>query len=231
MALLVLPSALFAYPGRRDARGGHVYRRTGRYHRHTKACRDREAAAAPPGSSGLRVARVARGADIPSSRPAPGTYRIHLIDVGTGLSILVQGADFTLLYDGGSRDDSRGLRRRGRTQSRLLAYLWRAIGSSVPRECTPDGDRDVNDATGEATIDYLILSHPHSDHVSMLDDVLSCYRVRDVWDAGVPVETVAYADFLEQVSAEPGVRYHTAAIPPRDLTFANLPPLTGPSLS
>lgn len=223
LAIVAVPSTLFAHPGRLDTRGGHIGRRTGRYHCHTKACRARAGASTvvPSERAAPRVTRVSRVANIPTSRPTPGAYRIHLIDVGTGLSILVQGSDFTFLYDGGSRDDSRGLRQRGRTQSRLLAYLWRALGPSGRRECTPDGDDDVNDATGEAAIDYLILSHPHADHVSMLDDVLACYRVRDVWDAGVPADTVTYAYFLEQLSAETGVRYHTAAIPPRDLTFAN----------
>jgi len=38
--------------------------------------------------------RVETAADLPKEPPAPGTYRVHLIDVGTGLSILIQGADF-----------------------------------------------------------------------------------------------------------------------------------------
>src|SRR5437868_1145222 len=67
--------------------------------------------------------RVTTVKAIPTTALASGKFRVHLIDVGTGLSILIQGADFTMLYDGGSGDDRAGI-----TQSsngnRLLAYLF-----------------------------------------------------------------------------------------------------------
>lgn len=37
--------------------------------------------------------------------PAEATYELHAIDVGTGLSVLVRGPDFALLYDAGSNGD------------------------------------------------------------------------------------------------------------------------------
>lgn len=50
--------------------------------------------------------------------PPKGTYAVHAIDVGTGLSVFVEGHDFALLYDAGSNDDSgRG------AKNRVLAYL------------------------------------------------------------------------------------------------------------
>src|SRR5215475_2231399 len=60
---------------------------------------------------------------IPSGTPPPApatteTFTIDVVDVGTGLGILVRGADFTLIYDGGSNDDlARG------PSNRMLAYL------------------------------------------------------------------------------------------------------------
>ena len=46
------------------------------------------------------------------------SFEIHAIDVGTGLSILVRGTDFALLYDAGSNDDlARG------DDNRTIAYL------------------------------------------------------------------------------------------------------------
>ena len=36
--------------------------------------------------------------------PKP-TFTVDVVDVGTGLGILVRGPDFTLVYDGGSNDD------------------------------------------------------------------------------------------------------------------------------
>ncbi|MCC7539350.1 MAG: YHYH domain-containing protein [Deltaproteobacteria bacterium] len=210
---LAFPAILLAHPGALDARGGHRNRATGRYHCHTKACRGGGTSAADTPT----IRRVSRVADIPSGSPATGHYRIHLIDVGTGLAVLVQGSDFNLRYDGGSQDDSRGLRQRGRTLSRLHAYLWAAVGGSGPNECTPDGDA-ATPATAERTIHHVVLSHPHEDHVSMLDEVLFCYRVRHVWDAGVPAETVTYTNFLAQVALEAEARYHTASAPTKNRT-------------
>jgi beta-lactamase superfamily II metal-dependent hydrolase len=38
------------------------------------------------------------------------TFTIDVVDVGTGLGVLVRGDDFTLVYDGGSNDDlARGI--------------------------------------------------------------------------------------------------------------------------
>ena len=62
-----------------------------------------------PASGPIRVVRAATVSSVPTGKPAPGTWRVHMIDVGTGLAILVQGADFTMLFDGGSTDDSRGI--------------------------------------------------------------------------------------------------------------------------
>ena len=122
----------------------------------------------------------------PVGPPAAGTFVVHTIDVGTGLSIFVEGADFALLYDAGSNDDfARG------ANNRVLAYL---------RAVRPD----------LVTIDHLILSHPHKDHVEMIDDVLETYSVRNVWDSGSVNPTCGYRAFLEAIVAEPGVAYHNA---------------------
>lgn len=115
-----------------------------------------------------------------------GGFLVHSIDVGTGLAVLIEGPDFTLLYDGGSNDDlARGQR------NRLTAYL---------REVRPNLRR----------IDHLILSHPHRDHVELLADVLADYEVRHVWDSGRYHPICGYRAFLERVFAEPGVTYHNA---------------------
>jgi competence protein ComEC len=160
---------------------------------------------------------VSRVADLPAARPAAGAYRVHLIDVGTGLAILVQGSNFNLLFDGGSNDDRGSIHgeTRGRqavNTNRLLAYLYGAIGPSGEEACVPDGDKwPDHDVKKQLTIDHLFLSHPHNDHNSMLADVVRCYDVKNVWDSGDPYASAVYAKFLNAVAAEPGVRYHTAA--------------------
>jgi len=164
---------------------------------------------------GIRVIRAATVATIPSGKPAPGTYRVHLIDVGTGLAILVQGADFTLLFDGGSTDDSAGISASG-NKSRLLAYLAAAVGPASDPACRPEGDSwNATPQMVSPEIDHVFLSHPHQDHSNMLDEVIRCYRVKHVWDSGAKNDTASYASFLTAVAAEPGVTFHTAAaVPP-----------------
>jgi hypothetical protein len=164
---------------------------------------------------GIRVIRAATVATIPSGKPAPGTYRVHLIDVGTGLAILVQGADFTLLFDGGSTDDSAGISASG-NKSRLLAYLAAAVGPASDPACRPEGDSwNATPPMVSPEIDHVFLSHPHQDHSNMLDEVIRCYRVKHVWDSGAKNDTASYASFLTAVAAEPGVTFHTAAaVPP-----------------
>jgi beta-lactamase superfamily II metal-dependent hydrolase len=132
------------------------------------------------------TALFAMPAEAPAAPPAAGTYVVHAIDVGTGLSIFVEGADFALLYDAGSRDDHGG-----GTNNRVLAYL-RAIRPDL------------------ATIDHLILSHPHQDHHEMMDSVLAAYRVRHVWDSGALNDSCGYRAFLDAVIAEPEIVYHNA---------------------
>lgn len=149
-------------------------------------------------------ARVVAPADVVASPPPPGTWRVHLIDVGTGLALLVQGADFSLLYDAGSNDPAE-------KPARVVAYLTAALG--------PSGDDQCGGAAPRRPIDHVILSHPHLDHASALDLVLHCFAARHVWDSGRINHAVFYRDFLFAVAGSPGTTYHTAAPPPKDRTL------------
>lgn len=116
----------------------------------------------------------------------PASFKVHVIDVGTGLAVFIEGPGFTMLYDGGSQDDlAMG------TGNRIVAYL---------KAARPD----------MTTIDHLILSHPHKDHVELLPDVFDGYVVRNVWDSGALNPTRGYCLFLRKVALEPGVAYHDA---------------------
>jgi competence protein ComEC len=157
----------------------------------------------PPRVHGPHITykRVESPDDVPNVAPPPGTYRIHLIDVGTGLSILIQGADFNLLYDAGSND-------RDETPMRVLAYLDEVLGASGPDDtCGTPGDR--------RRIDHVVLSHPHFDHASALDLVVHCFDVANVWDSGRVNDAVFYRNFLEAVGRSTA-HYHTAASVPSD---------------
>ena len=120
---------------------------------------------------------------------AAPTWRVHFVDVGTGLATLVEGPDFTLIYDAGSNDDyATG------PGNRFRAYL---------RRVRPDLQ----------VIDHLILSHPHRDHVELLPDLFDAYQVRNVWDSGRVHDICGYRSFLTKVAAEPAVTYHDAHPP------------------
>jgi len=120
---------------------------------------------------------VAVARPLAAAAPSANTFRVHVIVVGTGLSVFVRGHDFALLYDAGSNDDlARG------AGNRVVAYL---------RAAEPD----------LKTIDHVILSHPHRDHVELLADVIAMYEIRNVWDSGVVNPVCGYRRFLDAVAA------------------------------
>ena len=125
--------------------------------------------------------------DLSSARLASAgrTFRVHAIDVGTGLAIFVEGQDFALLYDAGSQDDlAQG------PGNRVVAYI---------RAVRPDLKR----------LDHVILSHPHKDHLELMPDVFDAFQVANVWESGRVNKTAGYCKFLKKVAAE-GAIYHDA---------------------
>src|SRR5687767_5704962 len=139
--------------------------------------------------------RVETAAAMPAA-PEPGSYQLHMIDVGTGLAILIRGADFTMLYDAGTND-------REERPMRVAAYLAATLGPSGDDLCgAPSEDRKK--------IDHVVLSHPHLDHASALDLVFHCYDVPEFWDSGRVNETVFYRELLSGIAKSASMRYHTA---------------------
>lgn len=141
------------------------------------------------GTSGFvskRWTRVVPSTANPDVNNQSQTYTVDVVDVGTGLAVLVRGPDFTLVYDGGSNDDlARG------SGNRFLAYI-KTVAPTL------------------TTIDQLVLSHPHRDHVELLPDLFANYQVNQVWDSGRVNDICGYRAFIEAVRDEPGVQYHNA---------------------
>jgi competence protein ComEC len=102
--------------------------------------------------------------------------RATFIDVGQGDSTLVQTArGSAILIDGGGTRDNRF-----DVGGRVLApYLH---------------DRGVR------TIDLMVLSHPHPDHMNGLLAVLKDLTVREVWASGLDTALPGYAEFREMVN-------------------------------
>ena len=135
----------------------------------------------------------------PSGEALTGVrYKVHVIDVGTGLAVFVEGRDFALLYDAGSQDDLHG-----GDENRVVAYI-EAV------------------RPGLARIDHLILSHPHKDHLQLMPDIFRRFEIGHVWESGRVNKTDGYCHFLKAAMAEPGVQYHDAiaANATRTVTFS-----------
>jgi competence protein ComEC len=160
----------------------------------------------PPaqGAPSITWKRVETAADVPAA-PAPGTYQIHLIDVGTGLAVLVRGADFAMLYDAGTND-------KDEKPMRVVAYLEATLGASGDDLCVEHGAPPGT----KVKIDHVVLSHPHLDHASALDLVVHCFAVANFWDSGRVNETVFYRELLAGIGRSETTQYHSAADVPPD---------------
>lgn len=125
-------------------------------------------------------------------------YKVHVIDVGTGLAVFAEGPGFALLYDAGSQDDLHE-----GDENRVVAYI-RAARPQLTR------------------IDHLILSHPHKDHLQLMPAVFAEFEVANVWESGRVNKTDGYCHFLKAAMSEPGARYHDAiaAHATRTVTFS-----------
>lgn len=150
--------------------------------------------------------KLASPDDVPSTPPPVGAFRVHLIDVGTGLAILVQGHDWNLLYDAGTNDPSE-------KPLRVVAYLAAALGPSGDELCVEKGEPAPK---GRQRLDHVVLSHPHLDHGSALDLIVHCFDVAHVWDSGRVNQAVFYRELLEAVARSATAQYHTAADVPGD---------------
>lgn len=129
---------------------------------------------------------VVVGRDSSSENLVGRSYKVHVIDVGTGLAVFVEGPDFALLYDAGSQDDLHD-----GDENRVVAYI--------------DAVRP-----GLVRIDHVILSHPHKDHLQLMPDIFRRFEVKNVWESGRVNKTDGYCHFLKAAMAEPGVQYHDA---------------------
>jgi len=143
----------------------------------------------------------------------PAQFRLHLIDIGTGLAILVEGADFKLLFDAGSADDKKTNSKQG-SRSRLVAYLNAALGRLNQPHCRSLGDVDVPSSSKAPVLDFVFLSHPHEDHLSQLLPVLQCFAVKSLWEPGIVHKTTGYQQFRQFMQDEKSISYHTAVKQP-----------------
>lgn len=115
--------------------------------------------------------------------PAPGDIDIgqslivYFLDVGQGDSILLRFPDGTdILIDAGSGTSA--------SKEIITAYLG------------------LLSQTGLDDIEYMIATHPDSDHINMLDDALSEYEVEKIYYNGYIHNTQTFRKFADAAAAE-----------------------------
>jgi len=103
----------------------------------------------------------------------PDQYlHISFLDVGEGDATLIQSSGQNILVDGGPTPQAICL-----GLSQKLPY-W------------------------EHTIDLVILSHPHLDHLSGLIEILKRYDVKNVLSADMTADTAAYKEWMKLIKAK-----------------------------
>lgn len=70
----------------------------------------------------------------------------------------------------------------------------------------PDSVADLLSVMGVDTLDLVVASHNHADHIDGLPAVFAAFAVRAYLENGLPTTTALYRRLLERVEAEPGLR-------------------------
>jgi len=117
--------------------------------------------------------------------------RLHtsFLDVGQGDAILIQKGSRQVLVDGGPSPEA----------------ITLALGNEMP--------------FWDRTIDLLILTHPHADHITGLLEVLKRYQVKQVLYAGLDDKSSFYAEWLKLIK-ENNISY-TIARAGQQVTFGS----------
>jgi len=96
----------------------------------------------------------------------PGALDIWMLNVGQGESVFIHEPDGTTILFDGGPDDS----------------VLQELGSVLP--------------PWQHTINLVILSHPHADHIRGLIDVLQRYTVQAVWSSGTIIDTADFRTWI-----------------------------------
>ena len=88
-------------------------------------------------------------------------------------------------------------------------------GRSMLVDAGPDPDQTLRQLGAampwwRRSIDVLVLTHPHQDHVGGFPEVLRRFRVATILHSGRPYQNPTYDRFLELSRTEPGASYHLA---------------------
>jgi competence protein ComEC len=147
---------------------------------------------------GLRLSRVCCIALVIATvailRPLPpsptGRLEVHFLDVGQGDSALIifpRGS--TMLVDGGGELDFRSQSKRNETAS--VAVDDEETESRIGNTSFGIGESVVSRylwSTGRTSVDYLLATHAHADHIRGLFEVADNFRIGETIVGGAPAE-------------------------------------------
>ena len=93
------------------------------------------------------------------------------------------------------------------------ALITTPEGKHILIDAGPSGPRIMSllEAYGLHTLDMVIASHNHADHIGGMADVFAAYQVKEYMDNGVPALTKAYRRTVEAVEKEKGIKVRTAS--------------------
>ncbi len=100
-----------------------------------------------------------------------GLLEVSVLDVGQGDAVLLETPHGHVILIDGGPGDS----------------VMRRLGEELP--------------FWERTIDLVVLTHPHEDHLAGLNDVIRRYRVGTVMTTGVETGNPSYRAFLDEAAA------------------------------
>ncbi len=118
-------------------------------------------------------------ADAQSATKVSGALKVHFIDVGQGDS------EFLELPDG---------------KTMLID-----AGESVEADVVAGYIENL----GYSSIDYLVATHPHDDHIGGMYSIIKKFDIGQVWAPKVAHDTATYENFLDAV-ADAGLKIKTA---------------------
>lgn len=139
------------------------------------------------------LAQATREGPVDRDKPL---LEVTFLDVGQGDATFIRTpGGRIILIDGGPKE--------------VPSYLV----SSLQKRLTPKREKGLKGlwagfwGLSPGKIDTLVLTHPHSDHVGGLSQVLEKYEVREILDPSLPHTTSTYKKFLRLVE-EKDIPYH-----------------------